>query len=165
MNTKIMSIFNFRIFVLVISALLTVQSSGQVKTSAVKPSSTQLTSPQTVKKIPLTVSTDDMLFIIDIRATCKFTVSGLTYTECGVCYSLKSNPTVNDMKKISKSVDLNQQIDLDPLNPETTYYVRAYVKDQAGLFYGNELTFTTREPMKTESRTKPIPRQKDDQPD
>jgi hypothetical protein len=166
MKAKIMSINNFRFFVLVIAAILILQNSsfGQVKTTATKPSSNNLTSPQTVKKMPLNVSTDEMIFIYDTKATCKFTVSGLTYTECGVCYSLKSNPTVNDMKKISKSVDLNQQIELDPLNPETTYYVRAYVKDPSGLLYGNELSFTTKESMKTETKTKPMPRQKSENP-
>ena len=29
------------------------------------------------------------------------------------------------------------------LKPETTYYVRAYAKSGANVFYGNELSFTT----------------------
>jgi len=61
----------------------------------------------------------------------------------GVCWSVNPNPTVADV--FSENGNYNDAYDsyLYNLLPNTTYYVRAYVEDCNGYYYGNELTFTT----------------------
>ncbi|HWR99761.1 MAG TPA: fibrobacter succinogenes major paralogous domain-containing protein, partial [Prolixibacteraceae bacterium] len=71
---------------------------------------------------------------------------GAMITDQGVCWSTNPNPTVADNKT---SKDFNSrtkfQSELNGLFPTTTYYVRAYAKNSAGIAYGNELSFTTSE--------------------
>lgn len=63
-------------------------------------------------------------------------------TEKGVCYSLTSNPTVDDMKVIFEEQYLSE-ITIDALNLGTTYYVRGYAINNTGVSYGDELVLTT----------------------
>lgn len=122
---------------------------AQVKTTTV--------TSKTIKTVPTTVATKEMILIYDTDATCKFTVTGMNFTECGVCYSIKSGPTIEDAKSKSSSTVMDQQIKLNPLTPETKYYVRAYLKEGSTIVYGNELTFTTQFPMGREKKTKTEP--------
>jgi len=55
--------------------------------------------------------------------------------ESGVCFSTSPNPTVEN------SIVTNNSI--GNLVPNTTYYVRAYVINSAGIAYGNQVSFTT----------------------
>ncbi|MGC3979089.1 MAG: arabinogalactan endo-1,4-beta-galactosidase [Paludibacteraceae bacterium] len=64
-------------------------------------------------------------------------------TQKGICWSTKSNPTVNDEKTQSgsgKGIFISY---LTNLLPNTTYYVRAYGINQHGTSYGNEYSFKT----------------------
>src|SRR5574344_605552 len=69
---------------------------------------------------------------------------GANPTTVGVCYNIKGNPTIDDEvsttylygNKFSKSV---------PLQPKTTYYLRAYATNLAGTGYSEVMTFTTPE--------------------
>jgi hypothetical protein len=67
-----------------------------------------------------------------------------TVTEMGVVYSVNANPTITNTKKIAQNPGLgNFTLTLTGLNENTTYYVRAYAINEAGVAYGNEQTFTT----------------------
>jgi hypothetical protein len=61
----------------------------------------------------------------------------------GVCWSSLPNPTV----EVTFSENGNWNDDYDSfiynLTPNTTYDVRAYVQDCNGVYYGNEISFTT----------------------
>jgi hypothetical protein len=61
----------------------------------------------------------------------------------GVCWSSLPNPTVEDT--FSENGNWNDDYDsfIYNLTPNTTYYVRAYVQDCNGVYYGNEISFTT----------------------
>ena len=61
----------------------------------------------------------------------------------GVCWSTSPNPTLADT--FSENGNWNEDYDsfIYNLTPNTTYYVRAYMQDCNGVYYGNEISFTT----------------------
>lgn len=61
----------------------------------------------------------------------------------GVCWSTSPNPTIADT--FSENGNWNDDYDsfIYNLTPNTTYYVRAYMQDCNGVYYGNEISFTT----------------------
>ena len=66
------------------------------------------------------------------------------YTEIGVCYSKRPNPTTNDYKlTLSYGVGGLYEIKATDLSEKTTYYVRAYATNSVGTAYGNQVSFTT----------------------
>ena len=65
-----------------------------------------------------------------------------SFTSKGIVYGTSSNPTGN----ITQSVNSDNSdfvIDLSSLNPNTTYYVRAYSYNGSAYTYATETTFTT----------------------
>lgn len=65
-------------------------------------------------------------------------------TEYGFCYSESQNPTIADNKKSTfdpSATYFNQQI--TDLSPNTTYYVRGYIKDSSATYYSDQISFTT----------------------
>jgi uncharacterized protein (TIGR02145 family) len=61
----------------------------------------------------------------------------------GVCWDTRENPTVKDHKTSSSSnLDIFEST-LSGLVPNTTYYVRAYATNRAGVGYGSDISFTT----------------------
>ena len=85
--------------------------------------------------------------VTEIKATqakCSFTVQGSPINEKGVCFSESPNPTINNKKSMAPGNPTNTGISiLGGLKTATTYYVRAYAKSGAEVFYGNELNFKT----------------------
>jgi len=63
----------------------------------------------------------------------------------GVCWSEKSNPSIKDNITVNGSGSESFVSELTNLNPNSTYYVRAYATNDAGTGYGNELKFNTSE--------------------
>ena len=61
----------------------------------------------------------------------------------GVCWSTSPNPTIADT--FSENGNWNDDYDsfIYNLTPNTTYHVRAYIQDCNGVYYGNEISFTT----------------------
>jgi len=93
---------------------------------------------------------------IDIQTVAAFNISSeqaqsggiiTSFTKMksrGVVWSTSPNPTIeNDF--FSENGSLNGSYDsyMYNLQPDTTYYFRAYGEDCNGVFYGNELQFTT----------------------
>ena len=68
---------------------------------------------------------------------------GGAITECGVVYSKLPNPTVEDNKVTQSGSRGEFTCTLPNLDPNNTYYARAYAKNYAGLVYGEEVTFKT----------------------
>lgn len=69
---------------------------------------------------------------------------GADVTERGVVLSTTPNPTTNNIKIDAGSTGIGSFIvNITNLNPNTTYFIRAYAINSAGTGYGNELTFTT----------------------
>ena len=61
----------------------------------------------------------------------------------GVCWGTEPNPTLSDNSTYDGFGPYMVYSYLRKLNPSTTYYVRAYAINTAGIGYGNQLTFTT----------------------
>ncbi len=82
-----------------------------------------------------------------------FDNGGAPILEYGVCWSKNPNPTYNDSKQsypiTSETIGLN--IDTfyltisEALEPNTTYFLRAFAVNSAGIDYGNTLSFKTLE--------------------
>jgi uncharacterized delta-60 repeat protein len=71
----------------------------------------------------------------------------ITYTlsvnSRGVCWDTLVNPTTSDSKTIDGAGTGSYSSALTGLRVGKTYYVRAYAMTNAGIAYGNEVTFTT----------------------
>ncbi len=84
--------------------------------------------------------------ILNSTAVCSFTVNstgGTSVIEKGICWSLNENPTVNNNKVVSTSLLAASEINLTGLTPQTSYFVRAYAINSAGINYSNQIQFTT----------------------
>ena len=68
---------------------------------------------------------------------------GLEIIERGVCWSLYPNPTTTGNKLTAGTGMGEFECRITYLFGSTTYYVRAFAANEAGLAYGNEVTFTT----------------------
>ena len=96
-----------------------------------------------------TLATININTITKISAT-SATVTGVitsngnsTITESGVCYSTTVTPDITKSKVVKTVSGGTFTCLLTGLNPETTYYVRAYATNATGTAYGNELPFLT----------------------
>ena len=61
----------------------------------------------------------------------------------GVCWSTSPNPTLADTFSENGNWNDDYISFIYNLTPNTTYYVRAYMQDCNGVYYGNEISFTT----------------------
>ena len=68
---------------------------------------------------------------------------GTNIISRGVCWSTSSSPTILDKKTLDGSGTGSFTSTITGLSQNTLYYVRAYVTNSAGAYYGNELNFTT----------------------
>lgn len=95
-----------------------------------------------------TVTTDNVTDIREQSAWCGGNVTsdgGATVTERGICWSTSSNPTINSNHISSGSGTGSFTVQMTGLNATTTYYVRAYAKNSAGVAYGTQKSFKTGE--------------------
>ena len=73
---------------------------------------------------------------------------GATVTERGVVYSTSQNPDINDINDFicpCGSGTGEFTYNATTLKSNTTYYVRAYAKNEKGTAYGEQVSFTTAE--------------------
>jgi uncharacterized protein (TIGR02145 family) len=68
---------------------------------------------------------------------------GATVTARGVCWSTGSTPTIADPHTSDGDGTGSFTSNLNGLNPNTLYYLRAWAVNSAGIAYGNTLSFTT----------------------
>ncbi len=68
---------------------------------------------------------------------------GATVTARGVCWSTSQTPTINDSKTEDGNGAGSFKSSITGLEPNTTYYVRAYANNSEGTGYGNAIVFTT----------------------
>jgi uncharacterized protein (TIGR02145 family) len=92
------------------------------------------------------VSTLPVSNVTEYSALCGGQITstgGATITGRGICWSTSPNPTVSD-SHISDNSGLNTfTCSIDNLYSSTTYYVRAYATNVAGIAYGEQRSFTT----------------------
>ena len=100
---------------------------------------------ETTVTIP-SLETSSVSGITDTNAIGGGTVTsngGSSITECGVCWSTETNPTVEDSYVVSNSITNTFSCKITNLVPNTTYYVRAYAMNDKGVGYGNQISFIT----------------------
>jgi uncharacterized protein (TIGR02145 family) len=68
---------------------------------------------------------------------------GSPVTQRGVCWSTSTNPTLANNFTIDGSGNGSFGSNILPLQPSTTYFVRAYAVNAEGTSYGNTQSFTT----------------------
>ena len=68
---------------------------------------------------------------------------GAPVTVRGVCWSTSQNPTISNSHTTNGSGTGSFISDITGLNPNTTYYLRAYATNFVGITYGNQLLFIT----------------------
>ena len=69
-----------------------------------------------------------------------------TVTERGICWSTGHNPEITDAHADNGTGIGSYTVDMTGLAAGTTYYARAYAKNQAGVGYGDEVNFKTKDP-------------------
>ena len=70
---------------------------------------------------------------------------GTSVTARGICWSTDENPTISDSKTEDGTGVGNFSSSITDLEPNTTYYVRAYATNDIGTAYGTAMSFTTQE--------------------
>ena len=92
------------------------------------------------------VKTEEVMDVTEttVRVKCDVvSTGGSDVTERGVCWSKAQEPTLDDEHQ-ANGAGLGMYISkLTGLDDNTTYYVRAYAKNNSGLGFGEVLTFTT----------------------
>jgi len=74
---------------------------------------------------------------------------GAEITLRGVCWDIDTNPTIeNDTTEDGSGLGVFESI-MENLTANTTYYVRSYAVNQAGVTYGEEVSFTTQDGIGT----------------
>lgn len=69
---------------------------------------------------------------------------GAEVTARGVCWSLNENPTINDFKTIEGTGSGNFTCQVNNLNANTVYYLRAFATNSQGTGYGNQVQCITK---------------------
>ena len=95
-----------------------------------------------------TLSTEAVTNITETSATLNGVIS-IVSENCdialggmqGFVYSTNPSPTNDDNVEVVYGTDISTTI--DNLLPNTTYYVRVFITNSLGEFYGNEMEFTT----------------------
>ena len=108
-------------------------------------SDTKAVTPTTASGTP-TVTTQAVSDITQTTATGNGNVTadgGDTVTERGVCWSTSENPTTASDKATAAGTTGAYTADITGLDPNTTYYVRAYAINTNGTSYGSQVSFTT----------------------
>jgi uncharacterized protein (TIGR02145 family) len=72
---------------------------------------------------------------------------GGTITSHGVCWNTSGVPTTLNYKTNDGTGMSSYQSNITRLTPGITYYVRAYATNSLGTVYGNEIAFTTLQPL------------------
>ena len=100
----------------------------------------------TIAIVPPTLTTSDVTDITDISAKCGGSISSdgnSEVVERGICWSTNPNPTINDSILVLGSGTGSFSGTMQNLTDGTTYYIRAYAKNNKSTGYGEEKTFTT----------------------
>ena len=106
----------------------------------------------TTEKGDVTLTTAEATEIVHNAATVGGTINidgGNTISEAGVCYGQTSSLDINGDHMVATLDGMSFSARITGLSTETNYYIRAYVKTDAGkVFYGSVRQFTTTKEVK-----------------
>ena len=99
------------------------------------------------------VETMGITEITDISAKAKghINVDTADITEAGFCWGTAENPGTDGMKATGTYDGSDLLADITDLQPETTYFIRAYAVRGGETHYGEQLSFITLEPSAYDS--------------
>lgn len=92
------------------------------------------------------IQTSYMMDVLDRSAKSGGIVTfdgGSELIEVGLCWAEHQNPSFDDNSLVASTVTTEFFLTLEPLEPSTTYYVRAYVENEFGTSYGEVCEFLT----------------------
>lgn len=93
------------------------------------------------------VNTLNVANIGTYSATARFTVffdDGCEITQCGVCWGTQPSLSIDSDTSISMTGSIGENtLNINGLEPESVYYVRAFATNSAGTTYGQILAFRT----------------------
>jgi uncharacterized protein (TIGR02145 family) len=69
---------------------------------------------------------------------------GAVITASGICWGTSPGPSISGSFTTNGKASGSYTSSLTNLNPNTTYYIRAYATNSVGTAYGNEISFLTR---------------------
>lgn len=99
----------------------------------------------TLSTVPV-VTTTAMSNVTFETATTGGTIvatGGEEVTACGVCWGTSENPDLTGLYTIDEATDGVFVSEIDGLEPDMTYYVRAYATNKNGTAYGEQISFST----------------------
>ena len=102
------------------------------------------------------VSTGVVSNVTTTSATCGGVVSadgGFNVVARGVCWSTSATPTISNAHTVNGAGMGAFTSQIDNLEPNRTYHVRAYAQNSSGIAYGAEVIFTTQSGLPTVSTT------------
>jgi uncharacterized protein (TIGR02145 family) len=70
-------------------------------------------------------------------------IGGGQLSNAGICYATESNVSISDNVINAIPASGTFSITLEDLSPATTYYLKAFAENEAGIAYGEEVSFTT----------------------
>jgi hypothetical protein len=81
---------------------------------------------------------------IEVKATLS-KENGTVITERGFCWAVNATPTIQDNKETIpyESGDFEYSFNIEGLNKNTSYHIRAYAKNAIGIEYSNEIIIIT----------------------
>ena len=94
----------------------------------------------------LSTVTASEIGVSKVSLACSVTDNGDgKVSDCGFCYGLSANPTINDNKVSYGASNSAFGRTVTGLSENTLYHVRAYATNEAGTAYSSDMTFTTLE--------------------
>lgn len=95
----------------------------------------------------LKIKTSDVKNVTYSSAVCGGKITdfgGNKVTECGVCYALTSNPTIESNIAKAATNAATYSVTITGLKEACVYHVRAYAKTESGsIYYGDDIVFST----------------------
>jgi hypothetical protein len=98
--------------------------------------------PAVLPTVTTSAESNIAAFSASVGRTAIISTGGAQIENIGVCWSTSNNPTTANNVK-TQFYPGTQNYFLYGLEPNTTYYVRAFATNSVGTVYGNELSFTT----------------------
>lgn len=98
------------------------------------------------KEILPIVTTSEVSFITCTTAKAGGLITlqeGAKFTESGICWGTETNPTLDNNKIANYGSSNSYTLSIFGLTTGTTYFVRAYAKNNSSITYGNEVSFST----------------------
>jgi uncharacterized protein (TIGR02145 family) len=119
-----------------------VNTNGQIGSSAALNKNGQILGSITLATLTTTAATS----ITTTSASSGGNITsngGAIVTARGVCWNTSANPTIANSNTNDGTGNGTFTSSITGLNPNTTYYVRAYATNSVGTAYGNQVTFST----------------------